>query len=246
MECYCCNKEINNDEYSEYELKEDKSKVYVCFECENTYEYYLDKIKRNCLIDGGSYEVTKNDEKFIEKERALRLEEEEELRLKDCNKSIFYFTNKHGKVPKVYENNHQLLRYCNEFLGTGDDFNNDNIQRFTFNFSTNKHWIIPKEWDKNLGGIYIYLDNFKKDTYNSKTHNEKNWNAKTREWWHGRIVCEEEFYNTTFSFCTENNIFDRVYIDYSFICSKSYKLERKIEELLIKDGFKKFKKGSNN
>lgn len=239
MKCYCCDKEINSGEYSEYQLKKDKSRVYVCFECENTEEYYLDKIKRNCFIDGKSYEVTKKDEKVIEKERALRIKEEEEIRLMDCNKSIFYFTNKQGRVPGIYDNNYQLLRYCNEFLGVKDDLNNDNIQRFTFNSIVNKHWIIPEDWDKTLGRIDIYIDDFKKDTYKSKSHNEKNWNEKTCLWWHGRIVCEEEFYSTTFSFCTENNIFDRVYVDYGFMCSKSYKLETKIKELLIKDGFKK-------
>lgn len=85
----------------------------------------------------------------------------------------------------------------------------------------------------------------KKDTYKSKIHNQKNW-KKTRLWWYGRIICEEEFYNTTFSFCTENNVFDRVYVDYSFICNKSYKLERKMEELLIKNNLKKERKIYND
>jgi hypothetical protein len=57
--------------------------------------------------------------------------------------------------------------------------------------------------------------------------------------WYGKIKCEENLYNAKFMFNTENNVFDRVWINYSFMCSKNYKLERKIEELLIKNGFEK-------
>lgn len=234
MKCYCCQQEIEDELYSEYKLKDNKGNVNICIECENSQEIYLDKIKRNCLIDGQVYEVSRSDEKIINSERALRAREEESERKYNCKKSIYYFSN-----AQKFQENYQAIKYCNGFLGVAED-SEDNIQRMKFNYSINKHWIIDETWDKDLGKIDIYLDNFNKEIQKVKKPEETEWRERTRIWWSGKIVCEEDFYNATFGFSTYSDYGEEVndvYVNYQFICSKSYKLSKKIMQLLKEDGW---------
>ena len=230
IECYCCNKKFPEDQISEYELKDGLSTKNICIECENDSLMYMDIIKRNFLIDGQAYEVTKVDEKEIKKEKSLKYEKDENERLRDCKKSIFYLSN-----AEKFEINHQAIKYANGFLSTGEDSGEDNIQRCKFNYGYDKHWEIPTSWDKNLGKIDIYIDSFKKEIQNIRKPGEKVWKERTRTWWSGRIICEEDFYNATFGFSTYSNegeMVNDIYVNYQFLCSKSYTLSKKIKQLL--------------
>lgn len=231
IECYCCNKKFPEHQISEYELKDNSKKINVCIECENSQEIYLDKIKRLCLIDDLSYEVSRLEEKIINDERSSRLKEEEISRLRDCKKSIYYFSN-----AEKFEVNYQAIKYANGFLGVLGD-SADQLQRMKFNYDCNKHWSIDKSWDKNLGKIDIYLDSFKKEIQKVRKPGAVEWRERTRIWWSGRIVCEEDFYNATFGFSTysDNDLVNEIYVNYQFLCSKSYKLSKKIMELLKED-----------
>lgn len=233
MNCYIC--KGNDESTSVYELKQGGT-VDICLVCENTYEYYLDVIKRECLIDGESQDVTRDDERIIRKERELR--EKEEQRQKDYDKlvdsdgSIFYFSN---EQLRTLEYNHSVLRYASGFLDIGDDYE-DHVQRFKFNYAIDKHWYID-EWD-GLRDVNIYLDNVKKETQKVKKPEETNWRERTRKWYSGRFECHESLYNVTFGFSRyDNEPCGEVWINYDFICSKSYKIARLIKGLLKDDGW---------
>ncbi|AIF45414.1 hypothetical protein [Virgibacillus sp. SK37] len=231
VKCYGCNEDTFSFLVSEYELKSG-GKVNVCIECENNAEVYFDKIKRNCLIDGKAYELTENDRKQIRLERKLRLEKEEDERILDCKKSIFYFSNVPLKKP---EYNHQALKYINEFVGA-DDSNEDHIQRFKFNYAIGKHWHL-EEWD-GLTNVHIYIDEVSKEYQKVKKPEETKWRDRTRKWYSGRFECDESFYNVTFGFSQyDNEPCGDVYVSYDFICSKSYKISRLVKKLLIEDGW---------
>lgn len=231
MSCYICKK--NDEQTSEYELKVG-GQVDICFVCENTYEYYLRYIKREMLIDGVPYDVTSQDEKIIKKERKLRERQEEEEaeyeRLVDSNGSIFYLTN---QQKKNIDYDHQVLRYVNSFLGVDAD-DESHIQRLKFNYIVAKHWHLD-EWD-GLSNVHIWIDQVSKKIEKPE---EKEWRERTRRWYRGKMECDEDFYNVTFGFSQYNDEpCGDIWIDYSFICSKSYKLARLIRGLLMDDGWK--------
>lgn len=237
MKCYCCKRDIEDDLYSEYKLKTGE-KVKICIECENDGLTYFDIIKRNCLIDGIAYDITKQDEKYIENEKKLKAEKDEEDRLMNCGKSIFYFTNNDGKKPETWGMNHSAVKYANFFLSIKES-NEEHIQRFRFNYVVGRHWHLDG-WN-NLGDVNIYLDSYKIENYKARKPGEAEWQDRTRTWYSGRIVCSCDLYNTTFGFATysnEDNIVNDIYINYQFICSKSYKFARLIKQLLKEDGWK--------
>ncbi|MBU3216661.1 SAM-dependent methyltransferase [Clostridium estertheticum] len=235
IECHCCNKKFPEYQISEYTSKDGLSIENICIECENDSLTYMNIIKRNFLIDGESYEVTRADEREIKKEESLKREKDEAERKRDCKKSILYLSN-----AEKFDINYQIVKYANGFIGTQEDSGEDNIQRCKFNYGCNKHWSIDKTWDKNLGKVDIHLDSFKKEIQRVRKPGAVDWRERTRIWWSGRILCEEDFYNATFGFSTysDDEIVKEVYVNYQFICSKSYSLSKKIMELLKEDGFK--------
>ncbi|GIN58493.1 hypothetical protein J8TS2_28120 [Lederbergia ruris] len=232
MICYSCKNECEDYELSEHELKLG-GQVDICLECENTYEFYLDVIKRECLIDGVSYDLTSDDKKMIERERKLRLENEEEERLLDCDKSIFYFSNEPKKKP---EYNHQVLKYINGFLGIEDD-TEEHIQRFRFKSMIERHWHLD-EWD-GLTNVHIYIDTVSKEYQKVKKPEETQWRNRVRKWYAGRFECDDEsLYNCTFGYSQiDNEPFGEVYVSYDFICSKSYRIKRLVEGLIKEDKY---------
>ncbi|KRG15602.1 hypothetical protein ACA30_05790 [Virgibacillus soli] len=230
MICYACENKREEYELSEYKLKKGGHNVQVCLECENSYEKYLDYIKRNCLIDGVSYELTSDDKKMIERERKLRLENEEEERLLDCKKYVYYFSNEPLKKP---EYNHQVLKYINGFLNVEED-TEEHIQRFKFKGVVGQHFHLD-EWD-GLTNVHISIDTVSKEYQKVKKPEETQWRDRVRKWYSGRFECDENLCNVSFGFVQyDNEPFGEVWVNYDFICSKSYRIKRLIEGL-IKDG----------
>lgn len=229
--CYCCG--ITEEKTSTYDLKSGGN-VEICLVCENTYEIYLDKIKRDCLIDGVAYDLTKQDEAVIKRERELRKqqkhEEEEYNRLMDSEQSIFYFTNKQSKRV---EPNHQVIRYVSGFLGLDDE--EADIVGMRFNYPVGKHWHLNK-WD-GLSNVHIRLDEYSIEHQKVKKPEETHWRNRVRKWYSGRFECDEDFYNVTFGFKQyDDELCGDIYVNYAFICSKSYKVAKLIRELLEADG----------
>lgn len=229
MICYSCKNEKEANELSDYELKSGGS-VSVCLVCENTSEYYLDVIKRECLIDGVAYELTDDDIKQIRIESKMRKEVEEDERRQDealsADQPIFFFTNEPLKKP---EYDYQALKYMNGFLGN-EEHEESHVQRFKFKDAVCKHWYVG-DWD-GLTNVNIYIDTINKDYQRVRKPGEKEWRNRTRKWYSGRFECDESFYNVTFGFSqVEDKPFGDVYVNYSFICSKGWKIGKLVEEL---------------
>lgn len=237
INCKVCNNKIKNDLYNEYELKECNSIVNICIECENNGLVYFDYIKRNCLIDGESYELTKQDKEYIRREKKRKRIKEEEERALDIPKSIFYFTNKDGRNIDKLDPNFQVIKYANFFLDNELD-KMDNIQRFKFPYHIFRKWEI-KDFE-GLDTVIITLNNYSKEIEKHRKPSENKWKERTRTWYSGKIKTDVDLYNTTFGFATysdkENNIND-VYINYDYICSKSYGFRKLIKKLLKEDGW---------
>lgn len=230
INCYGCKKDKFDFLLNKYELKKGGT-VHFCVECENNAETYFDVIKRDCLIDGKSLEVTSKDEKEISTARKLRLEKEEEERKLDAPKSIYWFTNEPKKKPEI---NYQVLKYINQFLDV-DEYKEEHIQRFKFNQSINKHWYFDFVEELGLSEVHIYLDDVKKEYQKVKKPHETEWRDRIRKWYSGRLQCKQNFYNVTFGFSQyDNEPIGEVYVNYPFLCSKSNKVARFIESLIEK------------
>lgn len=233
MSCYCCSKD--NEQTSVFELKSGGN-VDVCLVCENTYEYYLDYIKRNCLIDGVAYGLSKQDESDIKREQKLRKQQEHEEaeyeRLVDSKGSIFYFTN---EQKKNVEMNHHVIQYAEEFTGS----NSDDAKLMRFNYPVQQSWFL-EEWD-GLRNCNVYLDDYNLEVQRVKKSDEKEYRERRRYWYRGRFECDNDLYNTTFGYALYDNdkTIDRVYLNYQYICSKSYRLEKLIKYLVSGDCDKK-------
>lgn len=237
MRCYSCNKEITRNDYSEYQLKKDNSKVQFCLECANDELVYFDVIKKDCLIDGESKELSDGDKKYIKNERIRRNREKKEHRLIDCNKSVFFFTNKQSPFLSKLDINHQVLRYCNQFTGQDDIDEEEYIQRFRFPFSIHKTWKLNYE---DLGEITIILEGYKKEVEQVRKDRTEKWRDRVRKWYHGKITVPNcDLYNCTFGFATYDNIkeikFNNIYVNYDYICSYSWKFRRILAYLLKED-----------
>ncbi|WP_018923848.1 hypothetical protein [Salsuginibacillus kocurii] len=229
MSCYVCKKDMESYMLSQYKLKQGGT-VDICIECENTSEYYFDVIKRECLIDGESLELTASDEKLIKIEKKQRKELEEEQELLDADKGVFLFTNEPNKKP---EYDGQVMQYINQFLGVEDE---SHLQRFRFTYPMKKHWHL-EEWD-GLSNVHIYLDSVKKSKYKAKKPEETEYKERIRKWYSGRFESDQDFYNATFGFSIDKDEpIDRVCVDYGFLCSKKHKVSRLIAGLLSDAGY---------
>ena len=217
--CYCCNKEIEEYQVTgDYKLKDTKEDVLVCFECANDEYIYLSKIKSNLLIDGESYELTNSDKKHLkdlEKEHEIEIEQK---RLESIDKNIYLFTNKQRQNTVGENSNHQLLTMCKDFQSANDD----NIIKIKYPFIVDckKHFenILGLEYiDISVDGLKIERDN-------------------QRHIYKGKIKTSWSLYDTSFSiFYYENNKKANVYVNYNFICSKSYSMKKLIIDNVLPD-----------
>lgn len=217
--CYCCNKDIEEYQVAgDYKLKDTKEDVSVCIECANDEYTYLYKIKSNLLIDGELYELTNSDKKHLkdlEKEREIEIEQK---RLESIDKNIYLFTNKQRQNTVGENSNHQLLTMCKDFQSANDD----NIIKIKYPFIVDckKHFenILGLEYiDISVGGLKIERDN-------------------QRHIYKGKIKTSWSLYDTSFSiFYYENNKKANVYVNYNFICSKSYSMKKLIIDNVLPD-----------
>lgn len=222
MSCQSCG--TADLELSLYDLKTG-GQCSFCIVCENTYEYYLDKIKRNCLLDGIAYELTKDDKKMIEKERKLRLENTYEID-ELSTKGIYYFSN---EPVKEVDMNYQALKYVNYFLDK-EDHNTEHLQRFKFKNAIGRSVYIG-EFD-GLSNVIVTIDSVNKTYEKVKKQGEKEYRNRVRKWYSGRFQCNEDFYNCTFGFSQlDDNEFGSVYVNYDFLCSKSNKIANLVESV---------------
>ncbi|WP_143760503.1 hypothetical protein [Paenibacillus odorifer] len=214
---------------STYELKSGGN-VNICWICENTYEHYLNVIKRECLIDGEPLTVTRDDEIIIKKEGIMRLEQEskdnEMADLIQNEQQIYYFNNADTEL------NHHVIDYAAEFIG----LDKPKVLHVKYGHFIDLHFHLD-EWD-GLSNISIYLDSMNKKIEKSKKPEEKEWRERTRKWYSGRFECYNDLYNTTFGFAQyDKEPCGDVYVNYQFTCSKSYKIARLVKELLIAKGW---------
>lgn len=227
MNCYGCKKDKTN--IKQYELKKG-GKVAFCLECENDTLIYHDFIKRECLIDGVAYELNKGDRKEIQIGKRLKERQDEEKRLFDNEKLIFYFNNESKREPEL---NYQALKYMNGFLNK-DDHDTDHMQRMLFNHGIGKHWYI-EEW-KGLTGVNVYIDSMSKEHQRVRKNSDEQWRERVRKWYSGRFECDESLYNCTFGFSQyDNEPFGDVYASYEFICSKKYDVQMLVNELINRE-----------
>lgn len=225
--CYFCEQQHDQHNFSQYELKDGTGKVDVCVECENDGLTYFDKIKRLCLIDGQDLPVTRKDEKYIEAEKKLRAEADEEERIRWMPKSIYYITN---EPKKGIELDYQAIKFVNGFLGK-KDHETDHVQRLKFNFDIDKRWVV--EGFDVFDRVEIWLDGVKKEYQKVRKPEETEWRDRVRRWYFGRIITGIDLYDTTFGFSQyDNEPCGDVWLNYKFKCSKSYKFARLIKEQL--------------
>lgn len=225
MTCYCC--KGDTEQMSLYELKSGGN-VNICWVCENTYEHYLNVIKRECLIDGETLTVSKDDESIIKRDRRLEQEarDNEMADLIENEPSIYHFNNTDTEL------NHHVLTYAAEFLS----IDNPKALHVKYDHYIDLKWHFD-EWD-GLSNVYIYLDSVNKKAEKVKKPEEKEWRERTRKWHSGRFECNNDLYNVTFGFAQyDNEPCGEVYVNYQFTCSKSYKIARLVKELLIAKGW---------
>lgn len=225
--CYFCEQKNGEHYFSEYELKDGSGKVDVCIECENDGLTYFDKIKRLCLIDGQDMPVTKKDEQYIEAEKKLKAESDEEERIRWLPKSIYYITN---EPKKSIDLDYQAVKFVNSFLGK-TDHETDHIQRLKFTYDIRKHWIVDKFdiFDR----VEIWLDGVNKEYQQVKKPGEKEWRERIRRWYFGRIITGIDLYDVTFGFSQyDDEPCGDVWINYEFVCSRERKLKQLVREQL--------------
>ncbi|BAE47709.1 SAM-dependent DNA methyltransferase (plasmid) [Clostridium botulinum] len=236
--CHCCNKDTPTWQLTEYTTKDRKENVQVCLECENDELVYLDKIKRDLfLCDGESYEITNKDERRI---RELKILKEKELQEKECmewNKEIYILTNCTGKSLEFIEINHQLLNLCNEFHGI-DNFAEKNWIKIKYPYLTNKEWEIDNIdiFEK----VKIILEGCTVQHEKCRKNKNEDWQDRIKAHWFGKIITNNELYDTTFGFFTEDNkkeLSGDVWVNYDYVCSKNYIFKDLIKKLLKENGW---------
>lgn len=222
MSCQCCG--TADLELSLYELKAGGQCSY-CIVCENTYEYYLDHIKRNCLLNGVAYELSTHDKKIIENEKKLRLEnmyQIDEL----SSKGIYYFSN---EPVKDVDMNYQAMKYVNYFLDK-QDHDTEHLQRFKFKKSIGRSIYIGN-FD-GLTDVRLTIDTVNKTYEKVKKQGETEYRERVRKWYSGRFECNEDFYNCTFGFSQiDENEYGSVYVNYDFLCSKTNRISKLVESV---------------
>lgn len=221
--CYCCNKEIEEYELGgEYKSKDDKD-VLVCFECENDEYMYLTKIKSDLLIDGVAYELTNSDKKSIKRLEEERNRDIEQKRLASIDKSIYLFTNQARQTVENEYSQVHLINMCKDFQSATDE----NVVKIKYPFivDCNVHLI------DTLGLKYIDLsvNDLSIEHYKAKKPGEKEWNNRQRHIYHGTIKTSCDLYDTTFAiFYYPHDKTCSVYVNYEYICSKSYGMKKLI------------------
>ncbi|QPW62068.1 N-6 DNA methylase [Clostridium botulinum] len=236
--CYCCNKDVPTWELTEYSTKDKSKKVQVCLECDNDELMYLDKIKRDLLsCDGESYEVTKNDEKQINKLKEIKEQELKEKERMEWDKNIYILTNCNGKSLEFMEVNNQLLNLCNEFHGI-DKFEEQNWIKIKYPYLISKTWEIDNFdiFEK----VKITLEGYTVQHEKCRKNKNEDWQDRIKCYWFGKIITNNELYDTTFGFFTEdsNKEFNGdIWINYDYICSKNYIFKKLIKQLLKEDGW---------
>lgn len=227
--CYCCNKEIEECELDgEYNTKLNNENVLVCIECANDEYMYLTKIKSDLLIDNISYELTDSDRKTIkllEKERNRKIEQD---RLESIDKSIYLFTNQARQTVNNEYSQVHLMNMCKEFQSATDE----NIVKIKYPFV-----IDCKVHLENVIGLEfvdISVDSLKIEHYKARKPHEKEWNNRQRHIYHGTIKTSCDLYDTTLGiFHYPHDDSWSIYVNYDYICSKSYKMKQLINDYIL-------------
>lgn len=229
--CYCCNKDIEEYQVAgDYKLKDTKEDVSVCIECANDEYTYLYKIKSNLLIDNESYELTNSDKKHLKNLEKERERDIEQKRLESIDKSIYIFTNQQRQDIVGENSSHQLLTMCKDFQCANDD----NLIKIKYPFIVDckKHFenILELEY------IDISVDSLRIEHYKARKPGEKDWNDRQRYIYKGRIKTSCDLYDATLGiFYYPHDKKASVYVNYDFICSKSYSMKKLIIDNVLND-----------
>ena len=262
-QCYCCNKDIYEDDLlscDKYTLKSDNSVVNVCLECSNDELMYIDKIKRDLLIEGKSYDISSKDEKFVKRliEQKIKMEELEKQFSYD--KNIYICTNNARDTFIDEMSPIHSLNFVKLFQGV-DEYNDDSVIKIKLPYIVNKQYdfsneVICKKLDfkrKRIieDGIKKFIDEpyyrevkFDKliyiindlniEHYKARKPGDKEWNDRERHIYHGYLDCGSDFYNTTFTIIYyPHDKKASTYVNYDFICSMSWKFKQPIEKVII-------------
>ena len=230
--CYCCDRDIEEYETmsDKYTLKSNGDSVLVCLECGNDQLMYIDKIKPNLFIDEEDVPVTEHEKKML---KYLIKERDRELEINKLNsfeKKIYLFTNQQRQDVIGESINHQVMKMCQEFQSATDD----NVIKIKYPFIIN----ISRHLENTLGLEWIDLEvkSLKIESYKSKPQGKEEWNNRQRYIYSGEINTSCVLYNTAFGiFYYPHNKRVTVYVNYDFICSKSYGMKRLIEESILKE-----------
>lgn len=228
--CYCCDKEIEEYQLAsgEFKLKSTDEEVLVCFECINDSYMYYKKIIPNLILDGESYELSKNDKKTLEnleKEKEIREKQEKEI---SYEKTVYILSNDKRRMTISECQNHQQLEMVKQFQNCTED----NIVRIKFPKIIN----ISKIFENQIGLDYIKItvDDLKIEHYKSRAVGEKEWTDNQRHIYHGTIQTSVDLYDTTFGiFYYPKNNRCSVYVNYDYNCSKSSGLKKLIKENIV-------------
>lgn len=258
--CYCCNNDIyENEFYRTYEKKEG-GEVVVCLECENDELMYSDKIKRNLVIGGENYEISKEEEKHIRKLKDIKQKENQIKRQMEGIKNIYICTNNprdtfidetqqvHGlKFVKLSQgisedNDNTVVKIKLPYLISkkynfdNQVFYRENKIKKVYDRKNRKINEVAYEYEYKFDKLEVTIDDLRIEHYKARKDKKEDWQDRERYIYHGSINCSEDLYNTTFSiFYYPNDEKTSVYIDYDFICSMSYKFKRLIEDRVLND-----------
>lgn len=229
--CYCCNSPIYEGDLESgytYTKKDTGDEVGVCFECSNDELMYIDKIKRDLLIDGEELTITASDKKTLTYLRKEKARKEEEDRLDKLDKEIYIFTNKQRQTVQDDMSPMHSMKMCQQFQKCTDD----NVVKVKIPFRIG----IEKHFKNTLRLEYIDLsvDNLRIEHYRAKKPGEKEWNDRERHIYRGYIKTSCDLYDTSFGiFYYPHDKKCSVYVNYNFICSLSYPMKNLIVEHIL-------------
>lgn len=261
-ECYCCSKILEESDlaYGKSVKKSDNEEVLVCFECENDELIYLDKIRRDLIIDDDSYELTQKDEKYIKKLKEIKRKEDELTELVSYDKNIYICTN---NARDTFIDEWQPIHTLN-FVKSFQGVENDNsvikikipyIFNKSYDFSNKviytqtefkKKRIIedgvkkfidePYQHEYKFDKLIYTMDNLNIEHYKARKDKSEQWQDRERHIYSGHLDCGSDFYNTTFSIIYyPHEKRASTYVDYNFICSMSHKFAKPIKDVIIPD-----------
>lgn len=260
--CYCCNKEIEDYQvsYNDAVKKSDKEKVLVCFECANDELIYLNKIRRDLILDGDSYELTSKDEKYIRKLADIKHRKDELNKSASYDKNIYICTNNardtfiddtspiHAlEFVKLFQNvddDNSVIKIKLPYVITKSyDFSNKVIYTQT---QFKKKRIIEDGVKKFIDEPYLHetklekliytIDDLSIEHYKARKDKNEDWQDRERHIYHGHLDCGDDFYNTDFGIIYyPHEKKASVYVHYNFICSMSHKFAKPIRDVIVKD-----------